>query len=76
MTSHELARQLLAGADLPIELHVSMPHDTEIADLGDCSVVLGTIDVESTILRGYEDTKPGQCVVLRGWRSSEIEDAT
>lgn len=74
MTSHELARQLLTGADLPIELHVGTPHDTEIADLGDCSVALGTIDVESAVLRGYEDTQPGQCIVLRGWRSSEESD--
>ena len=72
MTAYELARKLLAGDDLPVELHVGTPQfDIVTADLGDCSVELGTIDVESAILRGYKDTQPGQCVMLRGWQSSE-----
>lgn len=28
MTSHELARQLLAGPDLPVELRIENPKDT------------------------------------------------
>ncbi len=71
MTSHELAQQLLAGPNLPVELHVATPHDTYIGDLGECTISVGIIDVEGAALRGYPGTQPGQCLVLRGWQSSE-----
>ncbi len=73
MNSHELARQLLAGPDLPVELLLSTPHDTLYGDLGDCTVTIGTIDVVSARARGFPDTEAGNCVVLRSWKSSEDE---
>lgn len=71
MTAHELARQLLAGPDVPVELGVGSPKDTFIGDVGDVTITVQEIDVETAELRGYPDTKPGQCVHLRGWQSSE-----
>lgn len=74
MKAHELARLLLAGPDVEVELAVGDPKDTYVADLGDVSVKVGTIDVNTAVARGYPDTKPGQCIELRGWQSSEQED--
>lgn len=74
MTSHELAKKLLEGPDLPVELKVGGPKDTYIGDVGDADVSIGEIDVESMKARGYPDTQPGQCVHIGGWMSSEQYD--
>lgn len=74
MTSHELARQLLELPDLPVKLSVGDPKDTFVGDVGDCKVKVGEIDVETATLRGYPDMKPGQCVMLTAWQSSEEGD--
>lgn len=73
MTSHELARQLLDHPDLPIELFVYSPNDGWSADVGDCKVKIDDIDTESASARGY-DIKPGKCIRLSGWMSSEPDE--
>jgi len=74
-SSHALARELLKHPDLPVELHVGSPNDSYISDAGDCSLQVGPIDVESMHLRGYPEQTAGDCIVLRGWMSSEEEPA-
>lgn len=71
MTSHELARQLLAHPDLPVEMVIVAPKDTMIGDLGDVTVGVGGINVEAAHARGFPDVQPGNCITLRSWESSE-----
>jgi len=74
LTSHELAHLLLNDLDLPVQIEVGTPHDTIVGDLGDVSIIIETIDVEGAMARGFHDTKPGKCVVLRSWMSSEDDE--
>ncbi len=71
MTSHELARQLLERPDLPLELQVADSKDGYVGDLGDVTINIGKVDTALAQARGFHDTKPGDCIVLRAWQSSE-----
>lgn len=61
MTSHELARELLAGPDLPVQLSIANPKDT--AYTRDVRVRLGSENGEATYVR------------IDGWVASDDEDA-
>jgi hypothetical protein len=74
MTSHQLARQLLDGPDVPVILAVGSPieSDTLVSDTDDDVKVLYKIEPQDAMVgRGYDQHPERQVVQLRGWMSSD-----
>jgi len=63
MTSHELAKALLDGPDLPITLKVDAGGDSAHADVGECQVKV----TEMPIIMCDEESEYVKTVVLSGW---------
>lgn len=73
MTSHELAKRLLAHNDIPVQLVIGTPESAVSSDLEDSTlhIVETDVDVETMQARGFENIKQGRCIQIRGWESSE-----
>ena len=72
MTSHELARQLLAGPDALVVLSVGNPEDTFVSDTEDrLRVTVDLEDENAMVSRGFDEHPERQIVTISGWQSSE-----